>query len=180
MPHAIAYVKKAEWNQWLETFKETFALKLLQTKQGSESDTARIICELMHLIQSEKETVFEMAASAVANYCGLYGVSPKEKLLDEFKHIYFLGTAVACFLRSKGEKEWARMQLLVVQDLLDFRLMYPLNAQRPKLTHRIIKTIEQDKVQENLGSIGWYLIYKCLFNAALEKPLNSPATCEVL
>jgi hypothetical protein len=36
MPHPIALIRKAEWNQWLEKFKETFALKLLNSGQGKK------------------------------------------------------------------------------------------------------------------------------------------------
>ena len=173
MPHPIALIRKAEWNQWLEKFKETFALKLLNSGQLSEQAIDQTIFDMVNLVESEKGTVFEMAASAISNYCGIYCVSPKDQLLDEFKHIYFLGTAVAHFLSGKGKSEWARTQLLVVQDLLDFRLMYPLKANRPNLTHRIIRTIQLDKVQDNLGRFGWYLIYKCLFNAACDKQASS-------
>ena len=120
MPHPIAYVSKSEWNKWLEIFKQTFALISLSERHLSEHETAQTISNLVDLVESEKTTIFEIAAKGISEYCGLYYVAPKEMLLDEFKHIYFLGTAVAEVLRHKGEKEWATTQLLTVQALLDF------------------------------------------------------------
>lgn len=168
MPHPIAYISKTEWNKWLEIFKETFALISLSERHLSEEETAQTISNLVNLVESEKTTIFERAAHGISNYCGLYYVVPKEMLLDEFKHIYFLGTAVAETLRHNGEKEWATTQLLAVQALLDFRLMQPFKAHRPDLTHRMKKTIELDKMTESFGRYGWYVVYKCLFNAARE------------
>ena len=101
MPHPIAYVSKAEWNQWLEKFKETFALKLLISGQLSEQAIDQTIFDVVDLVESEKGTVFEMAANAISGYCGIYCVSPKDQLLDEFKHIYFLAPQSPIFYRAR-------------------------------------------------------------------------------
>jgi hypothetical protein len=51
---------------------------------------------------------------------------------------------------------------------LDFRLS-SRNARRVELSNRIRSVINNNALDEHLGKYGWYLIYKCLFNAASDK-----------
>lgn len=119
-------------------------------------------------IENNFEKIFENMASELGYYLNFYNVYPSNDVYDEFKNYYFLGTAITKELEQRGMRDIAKLQLLAIQRLLDIRL-HTVNARREKLTTRLIDAIENGSIAADFGRFGWYILYKCLFNAATEK-----------
>lgn len=104
----------------------------------------------------------------VEYYLNFYDVFPSDGKCDEFKNIYFIGTAISQKLQDGGISDLAKFQQIAVMKLLDYRLHKDANTRRPELSFRIRQSINFNKIDEDLGRFGWYMIYKCLFNAAMD------------
>ena len=119
-------------------------------------------------IQTHQEIIAENMQSEVGFYLTFYKVTPDNDIFDEFKNIYFLGMAITKELESKGHIDLAKYQLRAILHLLDLRLASE-KAVRPLLTQRIKDAIENSAVKKDFGRFGWYILYKCLYNAAIER-----------
>lgn len=106
--------------------------------------------------------------TGVEYYLHFYDVFPSDGKCDEFKNIYFIGTAISKELQNLGVSDLAKLQQIAVLKLLDYRLFMDAGTHRPELTYRIRRSINFDKISDDLGRFGWYMIYKCLFNAAID------------
>lgn len=104
----------------------------------------------------------------IVRYINFYRIAPSGGVFDEFKNIYFLGKAILVHLNAAGLVDVARLHQRAMLRLLNFRLQFPYNAEREPLTERIRAAIEHGTIVEHFGEYGWYIIYKCLFNAARE------------
>ncbi|MDI9331777.1 MAG: hypothetical protein QM527_10815 [Alphaproteobacteria bacterium] len=123
------------------------------------------------LITAHQRGIFEKTAFDISQYTSDYRVQVREGIADEFKAIYFLGMNIAkCLIENQKLKKQHHGAVL---DLLDYRLAEPHKANRPKLTARILSMIDKDHIEQNLGKHGWYLLYKCLFNAAQDHQTGS-------
>lgn len=113
--------------------------------------------------------LFISAAVEMDKYLNFYQVIPTNGEYDEFKGIYFFGMEISKRLKFLELRELNKFHLKAVLTLLDYRLETPYNIQRPILTERINLMIENDAIEDHLGMYGWYIIYKCLYNAEDEK-----------
>ena len=87
---------------------------------------------------------------------------------DEFKGIYFTGMAVSERLAQSGLLDLDKLHQRAMLRLLDIRLEHPHKAFRKDLSDKVRTVITHGKVLEHFGKYGWYLIHKCLYNAANE------------
>ncbi|MBD9359934.1 hypothetical protein [Methylomonas fluvii] len=154
-------------NYWVETLKflqETIVAIAL--KELSQEEAFNYSATYASLANNNKEKIFNASVLLISSYINFYKVSPREGIYDEFKLIYFLGIAVSIQLKSNGLYDLDKMHLRAVLRLLDLRLHEPHRANRQVLSDRITKAINNGVIQDHFGSYGWYLIYKCLYNAA--------------
>ncbi|MDC4756691.1 hypothetical protein NQ807_11965 [Acinetobacter baumannii] len=127
----------------------------------------------IELINRNFQEIYIQTHEKVNKYLNFYNVLPDKLSSDEFKYIYFIGMTVADKLKEEGMVDHARYHLKAILRLLDYRLKDPYDAYRPQLSLRIQKTIDNHKINEHFGEFGWYLLYKCLFNAAKEKSIEA-------
>lgn len=118
--------------------------------------------------------IYTQTHEKINKYLNFYNVYPESQNCDEFKYIYFIGLTVANKLKEEGMIDHTKYHLRAILRLLDYRLLSPYNAYRPQLSERIQKAIENHKVYEHYGEFGWYLLYKCLYNAAAEAHKKAP------
>lgn len=168
MPHPLAIINKANWNYFLTFFRETIVL--LADEDGLPiSEVNQLTRKYVEAVNDRMEEVFTATSQRIQEYLNFYNVNPTHGVHDEFKGIYFSGMAVSCYLDHLGLAELNKLHLRAVLRLLDFRLHIPHDARREHLTKRINAVINYNAVDAHLGKYGWYLTYKCLYNAAHDR-----------
>lgn len=168
MPHPLVIVHGLDWKRILEHFKNTIAFLALHDSL-SEADVDKLIEQYVSEIESNRDNIFLFTAHGIVQYLNFYNVFPTQGAHDEFKGIYFTGMAVSDHLNRLGLVDLNKLHLRAVLRLLDFRLEEPFKVRRPVLTERVRSVIDNNALDQHLGKYGWYLIYKCLYNAANEK-----------
>lgn len=164
MAHPLVMVNGQEWKKQLGNFSATIALIALA--EGTEEKAVDdLIEQYVTAIDSNEETIMLHTAAGITEYCNFYKVLPTEGVHDEFKGLYFTAVAVSVQLTRMGLAELNKLHLRALLRLLDIRLFEPYRANRPLLTARIRSVIDNNAVESHLGKYGWYLTYKCLFNA---------------
>lgn len=168
MAHPLVVLYGSEWIKFLKHIKETIAL--LALKDGTDQDTvATLIKQYVDNIEDGRDGIFISSARGIVEYLNFYRVFPTEAVHDEFKGIYFIGMDVSKHLMSLGLADLNKLHLRAMLALLDFRLEHPHKASRSVLTERMRAIIDNNAVEAHLGKYGWYLIYKCLFNASNDR-----------
>ncbi len=168
MAHPLVTIHGRQWTDFLSYIKDSIAVIALEESQSSEQ-VDKLLAQYLSEIESNRDAIFLDTAYGIVGYCNFYNVRPTEGVHDEFKGIYFSGFAVSSHLKRVGLMELNKLHLKAMLRLLDFRLQYPHKVWRPTLTSRILSVIDNNSIDNHLGQYGWYLIYKCLFNAANEK-----------
>lgn len=135
----------------------------------SEEATEILASQYSEIANKNRERIFEVTARKITEYINFHQVHPRDGVYDEFKGIYFIGTAMSESLLDAGLLDLNKLHQRAILRLLDLRLEYPHKAYRKVLSERIKKTIEHSSVEPHFGKYGWYITYKCLFNAASEK-----------
>lgn len=167
MAHPYITVNGKSWVEILHHLQTALAGISLQS--GNSPDDTKSLVDTYHkTIESKKDVLFELAAVGIVEYCNFYKVTPDKGVHDEFKGIYFTGIAISKYLVQVGLVDINKLHLKAMLGLLDFRLS-SRNARRVELSNRIRSVINNNALDEHLGKYGWYLIYKCLFNAASDK-----------
>lgn len=168
MPHPLVMVNGSEWTKFLKYTKETIVL--LADHDGLHpDDIEKLIGRYVKEIEDNRDNIFLATAMGIVQYLNFYNVIPSEGVHDEFKGIYFTGMAVSQHLNRLGLADLNKLHLRAVLRLLDFRLEEPFKVRRLVLTARIRSVVDNNAVDTHLGKYGWYLIYKCLYNAANDK-----------
>lgn len=168
LSHPLVVVHGSQWTEFLTHLKETIAF--LARNDGIDKDETRLlISQYVKEIEDNKDNIFLASAYGIVTYLNFYNVRPTEGVHDEFKGIYFTGMAVSEHLHKLGLAELNKLHLRAMLRVLDFRLAMPHKARRDLLTERIRSIIDNGTIEAHLGKYGWYITYKCLFNAANEK-----------
>lgn len=168
MSHPLVIVHGSEWTKILEYLKQTIALLALHDGI-KEEEVTNLIEQYVREVQDNRQDIFLSTAVGIVEYLNFYKVFPTEGVHDEFKGIYFTGMAVSKHLVRLGLADLNKLHLRALLRLLDFRLEEPFKVRRPVLTERIRSVIDNNALESHLGKYGWYLIYKCLYNAANSK-----------
>jgi hypothetical protein len=168
MAHPYIEINKKSWGIILNSFKECIAL--ISSETGSpQTQVEGYLKQYSSAINTNSEAIFTAASHGIHQYINFYKVSPQEGIYDEFKNIYFLGVAITIWLNKLGLVDLNKLHQKAMLRLLDLRLLEPYGAFRPALSSRIVRAINYNVLDEHYGAYGWYLIYKCLFNAASDK-----------
>ena len=168
MSHPLVIINGKKWRFFLETLQETVCL-LAQSDGKTKEEVELIAEEYANLVNGELDSIFYAAAVKIMEYLNFYKVHPTQGVYDEFKGIYFTGIAVSERLAQSGLLDLDKLHQRAMLRLLDIRLEHPHKALRKDLSDRVRTVITHGKVVEHFGKHGWYLIYKCLYNAANEK-----------
>lgn len=118
-------------------------------------------------VTDESDNIFEKTKSKINDYLNTFEVAPNNSI-DEFKLVFFTGMTLAESLKIKGLFRESKIVLTSMVWILDYRLA-TVNAMREKLTCEIVKMIERERLVSETGEVGLYLIYKCLYNQAVER-----------
>lgn len=168
MPHPLVIIHGQTWTTFLKHIKDT--ISFLATSEGkSDDEVSELIKAYVDNIEENRDKIFVLTATGIVKYINFYKVFPTEGVHDEFKGIYFTGMAVSAYLDKLGLADLNKYHLRAMLRLLDFRLLHPHKANRKVLTERIRSVIDNNTVESHLGKYGWYLIYKCLYNASNDK-----------
>lgn len=168
MPHPLVIVHGSEWTKILNYLKETISFLALHDKMNEE-EVCKLIEQYVGEVEDNRQDIFLSTAFGIVEYLNFYKVFPTEGVHDEFKGIYFTGIAVSKHLVRLGLADLNKLHLRALLRLLDFRLEEPFKVRRSILTERIRSVIDNNAIDIHLGKYGWYLIYKCLYNAANSK-----------
>lgn len=168
MSHPLVIVHGSEWTKILKYLEQTIALLALHDGI-KEEEVTNLIEQYVREVQDNRQDIFLSTAVGIVEYLNFYKVFPTEGVHDEFKGIYFTGMAVSKHLVRLGLADLNKLHLRALLRLLDFRLEEPFKVRRPVLTERIRSVIDNNALESHLGKYGWYLIYKCLYNAANSK-----------
>lgn len=164
MAHPFVEINKESFGVILERLKETLIL-VADKSNKTEPEIDALLAQYVTIIDSD---VFALAVAGITQYINFYNVAPREGIYDEFKNIYFLGAAISQKLDSVGLADLRKLHQLAILRLLDLRLVHPYKVNRPTLTERVVSAIKNDSLNAHFGLYGWYITYKCLYNAALE------------
>lgn len=134
---------------------------------GDLSISESVLLAYESFVVRNADAIAEQWQSEQAYYLNFYNVFPADGEYDEFKNIYFIGVVIARELFKNGYADLGKVQLYAIVKLLDYRLS-TVGASRPQLTHRVVSAIKNGSVENDFGRFGLYLIYKCLFNAAMD------------
>lgn len=151
----------------LKFFRETVSF-LAQDEITDVSVLTDINLRYSAFIQHNRDAIADNMQSELAYYLNFYNVTPANDVYDEFKNFYFLGMAITTELEKRGVKDLVKLQLKAVLHLLNVRLN-SVGAHRVQLTRRLSNAIDNGAIKSDFGRFGWYILYKCLFNAATER-----------
>lgn len=167
MAHPLIQVNKSSWLDILNVMKDTlpFVISRLETNHYTASSIDNFVKEYVEIINLKLDDILNGCTGEITRYINSYQVEPRDTL-DEFKGIYFLGVAISAQLERSGHKELKKLHQFTVLHLLNSRLSIPYDALRPQLARRIGWAISNGDIENHLGKYGWYLLYKCLYNAA--------------
>lgn len=118
------------------------------------------------IVQNIKKIMSSFTEDLIA-YTNAYNVTPSNDVLDHMKLNYFCGIAITKQLNFVGRSDLGKLQLLAIQKLFD-QLLSKIGAHRPPLTYRLQNAINTNRINDDLGRFGWYLLYKCLYKQAEE------------
>ncbi|MEK7592943.1 MAG: hypothetical protein AAB508_06205 [Patescibacteria group bacterium] len=158
----------SDWVKILEHIRVAIAFLALNDKVEAEEVT-KLVEQYAKGILDDRDNIFALTAAGIVEYINFYKVHPKDGVYDEFKSIYFTGMAVSKRLAQLGLVDLNKLHLRAMLRLLDLRLEEPFKVRRTALTERIRSIIDNNVIESHLGKYGWYLIYKCLYNAANTK-----------
>ena len=168
MPHPLVIVHGQTWTSILNHIKDTISLLALADGK-TDTEVEELIRAYVENIEDNRDQIFMQSAIGIVQYLNFYKVFPTEGVHDEFKGIYFTGMAVSAHLDRLGLADLNKYHLRSMLGILDYRLFHPHKANRKVLTERIRSIIDNNAVDAHLGKYGWYLIYKCLYNASNDK-----------
>ena len=151
----------------LKFFRETISF-LAQDKITDVKVLTDINLRYAIFIQHNINAIADNMQSELAYYLNFYNVTPADDVYDEFKNFYFLGMAITAELEKRGVKDLVKLQLQAILHLLNVRLK-SVGAHRVQLTRRLSNAIDNGAIRNDFGRFGWYILYKCLFNAATER-----------
>lgn len=172
MPHPYVIVNGKFFAEMSTYLQET--LVAIALNDGvSEEAVAIWAAQYADVVNKNRQHVFEITARKITEYINFHQVQPKDGVYDEFKGIYFIGMAITDCLLATGLVDLNKFHQRAMLRLLDLRLEFPHKAYRKVLSERVRKTIENHCIEPHFGKYGWYITYKCLFNAANEKALSS-------
>lgn len=178
MTHPYVIIRKQDWLFFISQIKDGIAYLLALDGATDDQIKQQLSIYVKELGGNREHAILEIVALEMAAYCSFYKVKPTDGIYDEFKGIYFIGMCVAKTLDSLGYPELNKLALKSMLGMLNHRLNIPYNADRDALTTRVLKIIDEDKLDEHFGRFGLYLIFKCLFNAAKEYALSlNPCDC---
>lgn len=165
MPHPYIEVNKKSWGIILTSLQQTIAL-IASGSGSTEAQADAYLNQYSSVINANANGIYEAATTGINQYINFYNISPKEGVYDEFKNIYFLGTAITIWLNKSGLADLNKLHQKAMLRLLDLRLLVPHDVRRPTLSDRVTSAINNNALNEHFGMYGWYIVYKCLFNAA--------------
>lgn len=142
-------------------------------EERNHPQASQISKTYLNFILNNKDSIVQIWQKELSYYIVAYDIHPENNILDEFKNFFFIGTAIATELQNQGHKDLTTFQLLAIQKLFDFRL-FKVNSLRPDLTIRLVKAIDNASITTDFGRFGWYITYKCLFNAAKDVQNKAP------
>lgn len=123
-------------------------------------------------IITNREAIFRRAAWGISGYTALYKVMAVESF-DEFKTIYFLGRAIERHLLEAKHVQLAQIHMFTMIGLLD-RKLQSLGIYKENLTAAMTRLIRVSRFDQELGTTGCYLIYKCI--STTPRHLKEPDT----
>lgn len=103
------------------------------------------------------------AASMIGKYSRYHGVRTANSV-DEFKLIYFFGMSVEAILREENYPDLAKVHLVTMIAILDYRMQYE-GINKQMLSENMIRLIKDNLFHQEMGKIGCYLTYKCAVTA---------------
>lgn len=164
MPTPIVILNKMEWSLYMRHFAQT--IFWLCDKDGmSQEDIQKQLKIYEAAINEKTDSLFEKTALEITIYLRLYGVRPTNFRQDEFKGVFFLSWVIADYLKDMGLENLSKLQLRACSHLLNKRLERS-NAARKQLYLAIEESIKHNRIFDDFGKYGWYIVYKCLCNAA--------------
>lgn len=167
MPHPITVIYKPHYRRVLATFIQTVPYVYYDYNFGKdEAELGQIQSDLERCIIFNSDNIYTATSEKINTYLNDFSVMPKGSI-DEFKIIFFLARTLTDFLERDGLHVIAKVNLLVMLWLLDYRLG-TVNAVRPVLTKQTIKMIHNSTLFKKTGEVGLYLTYKCLYKYAKE------------
>lgn len=155
----------------LQFFRETVSY-LVQLENVDVERVTSINLHYAAFIQNHIAKIADNWQYELAYYLNFYNVNPENDVYDEFKNFYFIGMAITTELEERGAKDLVKLQLKALLHLLNTRLN-TVGAHRSQLTRRISNAIDNGAIRKDFGRFGWYILYKCLFNAAIERDAAS-------
>ena len=175
MPNPIVYLNKKEWLFYTKTFAQTIVY--ISDADGASADVIKdLLKDYETTLNDKTNDLFEKAAHDITIYLRLYGVRPSNGIYDEFKGIYFLSRVIADYLKNVGLETLSNLQLRACLHLLNKRLERS-NAAREPLHNAIEDAIKNNRLDSDFGKYGWYIVYKCLCNAADDRKKSDKVSC---
>ncbi len=126
-------------------------------------------------IDDNAEAIYRGAAREMGQYIHDYKVHVQE-YADEFKLVYYLGRAIERHLIRQGHIDAAKVHMFSLLEMLVFRLRTK-GIFKKELTTSIASLIREghEKLNEELGRNGLYLVFKCVSTTVILKPPGSEA-----
>jgi hypothetical protein len=156
------------WIDALDYFGDVIAYIASDTDGKSTAEVGQLIKDYRETVIQDHDKIFDNAASELKFYMNFYDVRPRHGAPDELKIFYFLGTAIAESFATLGLSDLQVYQLKAVQRIFN-KILDQHDAYRADLSKRIDIAIEKGALSTDFGRFGWYIVHRCLLNAAREK-----------
>lgn len=162
MSRAYEIALRAELLDFISIYVATYSHSYLKF-DPSQPGYGQSLVAYKKTVLDNAESICRAAAAGIGTYLYDYDIRPNESV-DEYKHIYFIGLAIHSQLKARALHHAARVHLVSMIGLLDYRLK-SLGYDKPQLRKAMVKLIRHDKFETDLGAIGCYLIFKCVSTA---------------
>ncbi len=164
MPAPIEQIYRTTLKNTVDDLITRIPLACADYTDISDDDTvSALVISLEQYWRNNQVEIIRATGQKITTYLSTYDVLPRGSI-DEFKAIYFVGSTLASFLKRDKIPRLRSLIEHIMIDLLDYRLYNRHKKIRQPLSKRLHKMADAGTLSEELGPLGMYLLYKCLFN----------------
>ncbi|MGH1372951.1 MAG: hypothetical protein ACRBBW_13005 [Cellvibrionaceae bacterium] len=164
MSAPVEQIYRATLKSTVDDFITRIPLACHDYSDITDPTAVKALVELLEQYWKTHQTnIIRATGQKITTYLSTYDVLPRGSI-DEFKAIYFVGSTLSSFLEREKIPRLRSLVEHIMIDLLDYRLFMRHGKIRQPLSKRLHKMAESGTLSDELGPLGMYLLYKCLFN----------------
>ncbi|GAB5458733.1 MAG: hypothetical protein Hens3KO_17630 [Henriciella sp.] len=140
--------------RYVEAFPRAY-----KVKNSNLDGCIECLSVLENLIRADSFFIVNASSIEIQTYLNMYKIHLNQSI-DEFKQIYFTGQTLNKYLMNAGHIETAKVVQYVMIGLLNDRLKRS-GVHKTVLLSSMLRLIDNNQLEQQMGTSGVYLVYKC-------------------